>query len=114
MKPSLEHLTAMVWRTENPNYIILIKNKAGKDMDFSQFKVETRISDKPEKEPKALKKYYLLITPYLGTLLLIRVLDREDNNKEVFRLQTKPSKEEYWLKRIKQQYKPLEYDKQGN
>jgi len=112
MKPSIQDQLAMVWRTENPNYIILIKNKAGKEMDFSQFKT---IEEKPVVEKRKKEaSYKMVITQIFGGTednpkILISIIKIE-NNREVTRLETKESKREIWLEKLKKDYKPLVYE----
>lgn len=104
----LKHTMAMVWRTENPNYIIILKNKAGKDMDFSKFKIAAGEPEKPKKE-KPVIRYVVTCDPYLGALLLVRVIDSLDGS-EPLRVEIKPEKKDFWLKKIKNEYRPFRYD----
>lgn len=108
MKPSLQDQLAMVWRTENPNYIILIKNKAGANMDFSQFKVIQE--NKKEIKEKIEPRYLLTINNVFGGII-VSVKDLFEGTTPL-RIETTENKKEYWERRCKKEYKPLKYDTQ--
>lgn len=81
MKPTLQEQLEYISRTSNPNYIIIIKNKAGENMDFSQFKQ----TEQPKKQVKPKEKRYVITTiPQEGTdKTIILVRDTWFSNKEV-------------------------------
>lgn len=109
MRTRLEHILAMVWRTENPKYIIIVKNKADKNMDFTQFKiVEQDTEENKPKEPKKEARYLLTIKPYMLGSVIITVKDTIEGT-EPFRLHTSEDKKDYWEKRCKKEYRPLRY-----
>lgn len=112
MRPRIEHIMAMIWRTENPNYIIIVKNKAGKEMDFTKFKAVEHKNGKPKSAiPKKKDAQYILtIEPYLGLQILVRVVDTHNFNEEVLRVEAKLSSKQVWIARAKKLYKPLRYD----
>lgn len=80
-------------------------------MDFSQFKtVGTGIEEPPKKVGPT---YELLVTDYMGGLLLVRVIELVDG-REVFRVETNPKKKEFWVKKCRKDYRPIKYDAQRN
>lgn len=108
MKPNLQHQLQMIWRTENPKYIILVKNKAGADMDFSKFKT---VEEDRKKEPKVKvnPRYILTIATNFGGVLIVKVEDTFEKTIPL-RIETVEDKKDYWIKRTKKEYKPLRYD----
>lgn len=73
-------------------------------MDFSKFKVASA----PIKQAPKEKRYVLKVSDYLFGKTLVRVIDTEDSNKEVLRVET--TKPDYWIERIKKDYRPIEHD----
>ena len=114
MKVTLTAKLKMVWREENPNYLIIVKNKAGKNMDFTQFKIVQENKTIEEEKKIKVPKYKLTVTHIFGGTeenpkILIQI-NKIETREEVLRITTSKNKEEEWLNRCKKDYKPLEYD----
>jgi hypothetical protein len=97
----LQEQTKFLDRLANPNYMIIVKNKAGEGMDFSQFKIigldnEVTISKR--------NRYTMLVTPIEDRpgYSVIRVL--EAGLHEVIGVTCKDLKIERWTNKFKKEY----------
>ncbi len=107
MITSLQHQLDMIWRTENPNYIILLKNKANKDMNFEDFKVvQTKEQDKLDEKKEA--RYFVGVDPIRVMMgaekSLIVVLDRLEN-KIVLTAKCRVEGKDKLVKRVTSDYR---------
>lgn len=108
---SIKDQLDMVWRTENPNYIIILKNKAGKDMDFSNFTIQPA-EEQPE-DKLTNTRYIISVDPafkqehgIFNTVSgLLTVLDN-DTGRFVFKVTTKVARYKEWITKLKREYKP--------
>lgn len=89
----------MVDRCVNPDYIIIIKNKAG-DMDFSQFKI-VRPEEKIKIKPK--KRFEITIVASSESKVYIIVRDNFEK-REASRIECRLDKQEVWVTKMKSTY----------
>lgn len=107
MKPTLQETLDYLRRTVNPNYIIILQNKAKEEMDFSQFKPVLSIKKeqyKPQKRYSISHKEYGQDEKGFNMVLVI-VIDTFCSNKEVYRVTCKENYLEDNLKVAKGLYK---------
>lgn len=107
---SLEHKLDMVWRTENPNYIIILKNKAGKDMNFKNFELQE--GDEQPEDYLPEPRYIITYDPILKEDTLFNtakgflIVTEIDTGRKVFDIETRPRKFKQWFSKLKRDYKP--------
>lgn len=80
-------------------------------MDFTQYSIVEE--DLKERKHKVPPRYVLTVQSIFGGNLLFIVEDTFENSIPL-RTEAKPSKREYWEKRIKKEYKPLRYESERN
>lgn len=104
MRPILHDRLDYLWRTVNPNYLIIVQNQINKEMNFANLRPvipEARQRYKPQ--PRYEIKHY----EEDGVFTII-VLDSFSNNKEVCKVTCPDEKFHKFMEKIQGQYKGAE------
>lgn len=101
MLPTLQEQLDYLRRIVNPNYIIIVQNKAEEDMDFSRFKAvipEQKDIYKPQSR-------YIINHEDKDGRVVITVNDTFAGDREVYRQTCSEGHLEISLKKVKELYK---------
>lgn len=101
MRPSIQEQLQYLSRTCNPNYLIIVQNKANEEMDFSQFRAV--IPEKKEVYKPQLR--YNIKTIDVDGMKLILVEDFYSNNRVVYECTCKLEHLEEHLEIARSKYK---------
>lgn len=103
MKATLKDQLEFLLRTTNPNYLIIVQNKADENMDFSKFKIHE--SEVQEKKKVKEKRYIISHIAWSETQYRVLVKDSHFNNRVVYDCTCNTDKLEHNLLIAKQQYR---------
>lgn len=108
MKPSLQEQLQYLTRIVNPNYIIIARNKASEDMDFSHFRVH-----EPEiKEKKVIeKRYKIIVVDWEEGQKKVLVKDTYFNNRVVYDGTCRADKIDLQLEKVNKLYRADTFEK---
>lgn len=106
MKDTIQRQLDMIWRTENPNYLIIVKNKAGKNMNFTNFQIVQADVQPGDEKPNA--RFIISIDSVFRNnqdATSVGTIEVTEEGRIVFRTKTKQKNLKQWISKLKRDYR---------